>query len=347
MRVLHLPLNVASQITDTVRALCDIGVEARGLAFPGLITSNEAIEIIPDVNKKSLGGFLRSTRERQRIVFEAIAWADIVHWYCRRGLPYALDLRHAQRLGKKMVVEYGGADIRIPEIEMADNPYYAEVWKAKLYEYKYESLHASRRHQQIFARYGAKVIIPYDALLPYVQPDLFPEVTRIKHRIYLADYIPHYVDPQQRRPLVIHSPSRVHAKGTPAVLAAVEQLRTQHDFEFTLVQHMPYLEARRLMESCDIYLDQFVLGAHGVAALEAMALGKPVVCYIKPALQQQYPPDLPIVNATKDTLTEVLASVLTDGQRRRLLGEQGRAYVERYHDAHRLARELAAFYQTL
>jgi len=33
MRVLHLPTNIASQISVTVRALRDVGVEARGILW--------------------------------------------------------------------------------------------------------------------------------------------------------------------------------------------------------------------------------------------------------------------------------------------------------------------------
>lgn len=71
-------------------------------------------------------------------------------------------------------------------------------------------------------------------------------------------------------------------------------------------------DAMQLMAGADMFLDQFVLGDFGVAALEAMALGKPVVCYIKPSLAAEYPADLPIVKATRETLTETLRQLLTN-----------------------------------
>jgi len=82
---------------------------------------------------------------------------------------------------------------------------------------------------------------------------------------------------------------------------------------------MPYQQANELLQKCDIFLDQFVLGAHGVAAIEAIAYGKPVLCYIKPSQINLYPPDLPIVNAN----------------------------VEKYHDATILSRELLTLYESL
>jgi glycosyltransferase involved in cell wall biosynthesis len=100
----------------------------------------------------------------------------------------------------------------------------------------------------------------------------------------------------------------------------------------------------RTIQAADIYLDQFVLGAHGAAALEAMALGTPVVGWIKPAVAREYPRDLPLVNATKENLTSVVADLLTDGERRARLGQESRAYVEAHHDAARLGRQLVSVY---
>lgn len=78
-----------------------------------------------------------------------------------------------------------------------------------------------------------------------------------------------------------------------------------------------------------------------------MALGKPAVCYIKPSLVPRYPQDCPIVNANQDNLAEVLGSLLDDGQRRHDIGRRSRAYVEKYHDAHSIARELVGIYEQL
>ncbi|HPO51256.1 MAG TPA: hypothetical protein PK165_00305 [bacterium] len=101
------------------------------------------------------------------------------------------------------------------------------------------------------------------------------------------------------------------------------------------------------MKNADIFLDQFVLGAHGMACLEAMAYGKPVLCYIKPSLIPQYPDDLPIVNANPDNLEIVLEELLLNGKKRCELGKQGRAYVEKYHDAMKLSYDLVSIYSKI
>jgi glycosyltransferase involved in cell wall biosynthesis len=155
-----------------------------------------------------------------------------------------------------------------------------------------------------------------------------------------------YPDPNNALPLVIHAPTQVVVKGTSAVLAAIEKLRATHRFEFRLIQSMPHRAALDLVRQCDVFLDQFVVGDRGAAALEAMAFGKPTVCYIKPALWETgfY---RPIVNATQESLAEVLRDLLEDGPRRREIGLRSRAHVEEHHDAHKICKRLMTIYEEL
>src|SRR5262249_21623277 len=97
----------------------------------------------------------------------------------------------------------------------------------------------------------------------------------------------------------------------------------------------------------DLFLDQFTVGAEGLAALEAMALGKPVVCFIKSSLQPRYPSDFPIVIADPEDLADVIAPLIKDGGKRLELGRQSRNYVETQHDARKLAAQLIEIYKDL
>lgn len=346
MRILHLPYNIASQISVTVRALRAVGADARGLAESGVVTANDSYEPLP----AAVGPRARRLAQKLRgmlVVARAISWADVVHWhYDAYAARSAADLRLARRLGKRRIVEFWGSDIRIPAIEARDNPYYARVFAASEY-HGVESYTNSRRRQERFARQGVAALAPCPSMVPHVITDLFPYLYRTRQRIALADYAPAYPDAAATRPLVIHSPTAPIAKGTYAVEAAVEQLGRTHALEYRRVQGVPYAQARMLMQGCDIFVDQLICGSHGLAALEAMAFGKPVICYIKPSMAAQYPPELPIVSATVDDLPEVLARLLEDGALRRELGRRGRAYVEKYHDSHMLARQLIAIYQGL
>ena len=80
--------------------------------------------------------------------------------------------------------------------------------------------------------------------------------------------------------------------------------------ELDIVEGVPHEEARERYARADIVVDQLNAGWHGVFALESMALGKPVVTYLKPDVVERsaagFGIRIPIVPATKETLVEAL-----------------------------------------
>jgi glycosyltransferase involved in cell wall biosynthesis len=149
------------------------------------------------------------------------------------------------------------------------------------------------------------------------------------------------------RPLVVHAPSNREKKGTSYVIEACKALPVDLD----IVEGVPHLEARARYARADIVVDQLNAGWHGVFALEAMALGKPVVAHLDPATVDQsaagYGIRLPIVPATKETLVDALRPLVENPALRREIGAASRAYVEQVHDIDRVADRLVAIYAGL
>jgi glycosyltransferase involved in cell wall biosynthesis len=347
MRVLHMPVNTSSIAYNTVRALRYFDIDATGIMFAtSTVQSFEGLYAVRMGNKQNphqaLLGLLRFGYYLAQYMRQGRP--DVIHWYYS-GSASTLDadIRILKAINVPGIVEWTGSDIRIPEIEFAENPFYTAVFNNG-YEYKrFESLQASHARQDRFARLGfASVAAP--GMMQYVQPDIFKHSYQLQQRLMLSDFDPVYPKVDNPKPLIVHSPTARITKGTNAVLKAVESLKADHNFEFRLIEGVPRKKALELMQDADIFLDQFVLGDRGIASLEAMALGKPVICYIKPSLLSAYPADLPIVNATQDMLTEALRGLLANGTRRHELGRLGRAYVENYHDAFKIAPQLIDIY---
>lgn len=107
-----------------------------------------------------------------------------------------------------------------------------------------------------------------------------------------------------------------------------------------------HLVVRRLLAACHIVVDQLLVGWFGGLALEAMALGRPVICYLDDRWTRLIPEtaDLPIVRATPETLKETLGSLVQDPVRCQALGLAGRAYIERVHHPVRMGQALLAIY---
>jgi len=349
MRVLHLPMNIASQVSITVRALRDIGVDAQGFVINNsAIQGSEGIRNFETISlrRHPLCGAIR----KLLLIYQfqaAIRWADVIHWHFNASvLPKELDLKYVRFLNKPRIVEFWGSDVRIPEIASADNPYRAKMYR----EYPELSNGAHERSiqtQMRFSRYGFECLLPGVELDPYISESIFPTPYHTKARLIILDFIPKYPDPDKKRPVIVHAPSDKAKKGTKAVLWAIDHLKKKYDFEFRVIHGVDHTEAINIISNCDVMVDQFVAGAHGLASLEAMALGKPTLCYIKPALVETYPPDFPIVNANQDNLAAVLGNLLENGALRHQIGRQSRAYVEKYHDAHKIAHDLVEIYDEL
>jgi hypothetical protein len=168
----------------------------------------------------------------------------------------------------------------------------------------------------------------------------------------LSDWrvVPAATDPG--RPLtVLHAPSHRGVKGTMHVLEAIERLRAEGvALELLLVEKMSHGQARRAYERADLLVDQLLAGWYGGLAVELMALGKPVVCYLREGDLGHLPPDmradLPIIQATPQTIYAVLKEWTTIRRGDLVaLGHSSRAYVERWHDPLKIAARLKADYE--
>ena len=91
-----------------------------------------------------------------------------------------------------------------------------------------------------------------------------------------------------------------------------------------LVENVPHAEVRRIYETADLLVDQVLVGWYGGLAVELMALGKPVVAYLRDTGLELIPPelknDLPVISASPATLKAILRALVQDRPRLRELG---------------------------
>ncbi len=151
--------------------------------------------------------------------------------------------------------------------------------------------------------------------------------------------------PTNETPLLLHVPTNPHVKGTANIARAVESLKNKGlNFEFKMVRQLTQEQFYEVLGCCDVYVDELRCGSYGMTAVEAMAMGKPTVSFIRDDLVDKYPGDLPLINANPDTIESVLERLILDAQLRYRTGVAGRAYVERYHDAEVVMDDLARIY---
>lgn len=348
LNVLLLPYNIASKAAITVNALNRIdGIQARGLFLGGSKYQTAAganLKILQPVNLRPDPVKWLRYQSAKVVHFEKmIRWADVIHWIWDSAFAGQLDLRYAALLGKPGIIEWSGSDIRYPEKAEEINPFMRGIY-ANGYEYAHiESKAASDKVQERFARIGFYPLTTPEMNL-YLRKDLFPKTYSTLHRLNLADFTP--VQANNSRPVVVHAPTQRIAKGSGYIIAAVGELKKEIDFDFVLLENMPREKALQQVQQCDIFIDQLILGSYGLASCEAMAFGKPVLCYIMPAVYDNgLPADCPVVNTTPETIKERLRELLLSESRRKELGALGRAFVENRLDADKTAIRYTEMYR--
>jgi hypothetical protein len=361
LRVLHCPWNIGGHPSTLSRFERELGADSRSVALVADRYGFAADEILFTPAMTALD----QDRARRALLIRALKQFDVVHfnfgqtilesaiiprlalsaqagWRDNLQVIYQFatwmrDLPLLRAVNKVIVMTYQGDDARQGDYCRAHFP----VNAADEVDYHTnESDRWKRRAIRRVARYADRIYA--------LNPDLLHVLPSGSRFLPYANVDPQEWRPPQRSPntvpLVVHAPTDRAVKGTRFILAAVEQLRGEGvEFDFVLVENMTRSDARRIYECADLLIDQVLLSWYGGLAVELMALGKPVVCYLRPGDLDFVPAamrrDLPVVDASPTTITSVLGELLT---RRRAelpeLGRRSRAFVENWHDPRRIAR---------
>jgi glycosyltransferase involved in cell wall biosynthesis len=138
-------------------------------------------------------------------------------------------------------------------------------------------------------------------------------------------------------------------KGTHFLIEAVDSLKAEGiPIELILVEKIPNDRALEIYRSADIIFDQCLIGFHGYFALEGMAMGKPVMCFIrKPEEYLLHPEECPIINTHIKTLKADIRKLVEDREQLREIGIKSRQYIEKYFTLEAFAGRLKKAYQDL
>lgn len=262
----------------------------------------------------------------------------------RFGGDASAQIRALHSAGVKVGLIFHGSDVRDPDWHMsveprshyADDPAYAERFRR-----------VSRRSRQ---------------LIEDLDPPVFVSTLGMLDEVPGATWLPVVVDPSlweraerpfessgaepPDRPLrVVHVPSDSHIKGTPLIEGVLDDLSTKGVIQYRAAVGVPHAEMPGVYGEADVVLDSFRAGGYGVAACEAMAAGRLVVAHIAPRTRDRVPlytgESLPIVEATVDTLGDVLVDIARRRGHYREIAARGPGFVHRNHNGTRSGEILA------
>lgn len=344
MRVLQGVSGQAGQPMALARGLRAIGIDAQSVCV-----STGAFEYACDERLT-----LRHDRDHHGVAAwmdQALDRFDVFHFHSRPFLiqsgelrfPSLLDLLMLKAAGKAVVFHYRGTEIRFREAFRAANPHhFCDDDPGGLFARIGDDTKAA--HLSFVRAVADRILVTDPEIAGYVGDDAIT----VPRAIDLDSWpdVGVAADPPPEGPLICHAPSRRGLKGTDALLAALDRLKAESvPFRLDLIENVTNDQTRERLMRADVVVDQLRIGWYGVLAVEAMALGKPVVAYLRDDLAAQAPPGLPVVSASPDTVADRLRDLLTDGALRHRLAAEGRAFCQAYHGNIAVARQLAGIYQ--
>jgi glycosyltransferase involved in cell wall biosynthesis len=367
IRVLHCPDLVGGQSYQLAKAERELGLESYCVAVQPHPFGYPADRFLTS------GGEIASQIARWRLLSLALGEYDVIHFNfgqsimpqrlpmdipSQRGYPawsrrlfnlYAgplelRDLKFLKRRHKCIVMTYQGDDARQGDF-LRSHYQVSPVEEAGYYSEDSDRL--KRERIEVVGRYADAIfavnpdllhVLPVNAqFMPYAHLD----VAKIQPRYSSLRAVPK----------VLHAPSHQGVKGTRFIVDAVNRLKSEGvQFEFVMVEGMAHSEAMQLYADADLLVDQLLVGWYGGLSVELMALGKPVVAYIREEDMRFVPPpmrtDFPVISATPATIYDVLRELLTTRRHElRALGMRSRQYVETWHNPTGVASMLKTTYE--
>ena len=333
-------------IIHNARAESLLGIESDTLVFSNYHTTNRF--------KYNFSRWCKTQPMKLILPFFLFPWAlfhyDIFHFYFDRGIlpswkwrginPFELWL--LKKLGKKVFVYTYGADIRTRKITEALGGYHACLHCPAPGKFCVCSEEKHFRNYNRVCSFATEI---------FSMGDMTEDTPGSYNALFFwpvdVEEVPYVGPAGNKRGTVniVHSPNHRFFKGTDYLIKVVEKLKKEGlPIELNVVERVSNERALEMYCQADILAEQFLIGWHGFTAIEAMALGKPVISYIRKREYLLQPDECPIVSANPDELEEVLRDLAQHPEKREWLGRRGREYVEKYFSLAAFAERLRKIY---
>jgi glycosyltransferase involved in cell wall biosynthesis len=248
--------------------------------------------------------------KRFTIFFNFYSKYDVYHFHGATLLPKGIDSILWKISKKKIIIHHHGSEIR---------------FKGEKY---------------IYSKFADKILVSTPDLLEWS-----PNGIWLPNPVDTREY--KFVEPnsQAHKLRVLHAPSSRKIKGTEYVIQAIDKLKKDgYDVELILLENVSHDEVLKQIQLSDVIVDQLILGWYGTFSIEAMCMGKPVLCYINRDLVAKYYQNLPILNTSPEFVYENLIKLIENPECRIKLGIKSRKYVEEIHDSRIVIKKLIEIY---
>jgi glycosyltransferase involved in cell wall biosynthesis len=146
---------------------------------------------------------------------------------------------------------------------------------------------------------------------------------------------------------LLHAPNHQAVKGTRQLRRAVEELSGEGvPIVLDLIEFAPNETVLAGIARADVVVDQLIIGWYALFAIEAMSMGTPVLCFLRPDLLRLYTDadlleegEVPLIDADVHRIKQVLRELAsTDRSHLAELGRRSQDYVRRHHSLESVGR---------
>ena len=346
LRVFHGLSGAANQPYTITRGLRNIGFE---VADSACFSSGNKMQYGRDF-ELSEG---KSLRKNFYYFNRLLPKYDLFHFHFRSlfrmgnmAFPTGLDLLQFKSAGKVVIMSFRGGEVRLQSVFKKHTKFnYVDEDPNGLMTKMPEA------QQKLLIDFCTavcdQIIVSDPEMLTYV-PDakIVPRSIDLKLFQHKLDNFSSVETWEEEGPLIAHVPSREGVKGSHYVQKALEELKQEgHKFRFEFITGVAHDEVIELYSRSDIVIDQLRIGWYGVASVEAMALGKCTVAYIREDIEHHLTPfNKPIVNANPETIKDVIKELIYSRNKVIEKGRAGRKFVEDYHCMNKVATKYKNIY---
>jgi glycosyltransferase involved in cell wall biosynthesis len=341
LKVFQGLINYGSQAWLFAKNLREHNITALSVSFPDYLKRHCDIELLYG------GNFF------QKLIRHLWNWIRRFYWFFKFNtfhfyygsslFPRQWDLPCYRLLGKKVIMHYLGNDV--------------QGFKQTVEKYKWTNMHGfmgdddpveyDRRIASRLAyesRYADLQIVGGPYLSEFVENSIV-----IPLAIDIDEY--NYAEPPYNETLVaLHAPTHRGFKGTEYILAAVERLISEgYPLKLNLVENSLHSRMKDEHIKADFFIDQLMAGWYGAASLEAMALGRPVICSLRKSYFEHidYGNKIPVIHADPDCVYESIKYLIENREKLPEIGRACRKFVEEVHDVRRLTDTMLEYYKKI
>lgn len=329
MKVFHGLVNYGTQAGLLAKGLRDVGIEAYSVAQADNFRRLIDLDLRYDTNSNI---FVRLV-QRFWVKFSSFFKYNVFHFYFGKSLwPYNIDLYLYKLIGKKVVMEYLGTDcnlwLGLNGVDFRNRP----VDRVKII--KMIKLQSKLCHKQLVCAPRYYELVDNSIVLPLA--------------LDLTDYA-YTPMPNNQILTFMHCPTNRIAKKSDYIEQAINKLREEgYQFNYKCITNVTHAELKEEYKSADVVIDQLNTW-YGTVSVEAMALGRPVVCGYYPHMchYDKRFEKLPIINADIFNIYNVLKDILDGKYDLQKISKASRDFAVKTHDLKSVTSQLIDIYESL